>query len=113
MIEHSKHRLERAIGGTLLALTLISLGIRPAAAQSNRITCTGILIDVDLSAGAEWPLAVIYDSSGHYTCTIDRKGSGHDPLRPCSVGEKCRVVGTFRKIGQTYSIRTIVSVDTP
>ena len=83
---------------TLAAIVL--LGIGPAGAQSNRITCSGILIDVDLRAGAEWPLAVIY-----------RSGSGHDPLRPCSVGEKCRIVGTFRKIGQTYSIKTIVSVN--
>ena len=89
----------------------VLLGMGPASAQSNRVTCTGILIDVDLRAGDEWPLAVIYDMTGHYTCTIDRRGSGHDPLRPCSVGEKCRIVGTFRKIGQTYSIRTIVSVD--
>ena len=70
-----------------------------------------ILIDVDLRAGAEWPLAVIYDVSGHYTCTVDRSASGHDPSRPCPVGEKCRIVGTFRKIGQTYSIKTIVSVN--
>jgi hypothetical protein len=32
-------------------------------------------------------------------------------LRPCNAGEKCRIVGTFRKIGQTYSIRLINSVD--
>ena len=28
-------------------------------------------------------------------------------LRGCNVGEKCRVVGTFQKIGQTYSIKII------
>jgi hypothetical protein len=80
-------------------------------AQPNRITCTGTVIDVDTRAKAEWPLAVTYDENGHYTCTVDRAGSGHDPLRPCSVGEKCRVVGSFQKIGHTYSIRMIVSVD--
>ena len=83
----------------------------PANAQSNRITCAGILIDVDMRTNAEWPLAVIYDADGHYTCTIDRTGSGHEPLKPCSAGEKCRVVGTFRKVGHTYSIRIIDSVD--
>jgi hypothetical protein len=87
------------------------LGIGPAGAQLNRITCTGIHIDVDVRTRAEWPLTVIWDTDGHYACTVDREGSGHDPLRPCSVGEKCRIVGTFRKVGQTYSIRTIVSVD--
>jgi hypothetical protein len=95
-----------------LAATIVLIAISPATmAQEGRITCTGILVDVDTRARAEWPLAVIYDANGHYTCTIDRTGSGHDPLRPCSAGEKCRVVGSFRKIGQTYSIRTIVSVD--
>jgi hypothetical protein len=104
-------KVEREKKAICALVAIALLGIRPAAAQSDRITCTGILIDVDLSARAEWPLAVIYDMSGHYTCTIDRKGSGHDPLRPCSVGEKCRIVSTFRKIGETYSIRTIVSVE--
>jgi hypothetical protein len=52
---------------------------------------------------------VIYDPGGRYTCMIDRTGSGHYPL-PCSAGEKCRVVGTFRKVGQLYSIRRIVLV---
>jgi hypothetical protein len=92
------------------ALALLSVPV-PATAQADRITCTGTLVDVDTRSGAQWPLAVIYDEGGHYTCTIDRTGSGHDPLRPCSIGEKCRVIGSFRKVGQTYSIRTIVSVD--
>jgi hypothetical protein len=82
-----------------------------AAMAADRVTCTGTLVDVDTRPGAKWPLAVIYDVTGQYTCTIDRSWSGHDPLRPCSVGEKCRVVGTFRKVGQTYTIQTILSVD--
>jgi hypothetical protein len=82
----------------------------PASAEPNRIICTGTLVDVDLRARADWPLAVIYDAAGGYACTIERTGSGHDPLRPCSVGEQCRVVGSYRKIGQTYSIRAISSV---
>src|SRR5262245_59116533 len=93
-----------------LALSLAMLLSAPAKAQANRVTCTGTLIDVDVRARADWPLAVIWDTDGKYACTIDREGSGHDPLRGCNVGEKCRVVGTFRKIGQTYSIRTILSV---
>lgn len=92
----------------LLAAAAVALAT-PAAAQPS-ITCTGTLIDVDTQAKADWPLAMIYDQSGR-VCTVDRGGAGHDPLRPCSVGEKCRVVGTFRKIGQTFTITTIVSVE--
>jgi hypothetical protein len=58
-----------------------------------------------------WPLRIIQDAGGHYICTIDRTGSGRDPLKPCSVGGRCRVIGTFRKVGQKYSIQTIISVD--
>ena len=32
--------------------------------------------------------------------------------RPCSAGEKCRVTGIYRKLGdQTYSIQTIIDLD--
>ena len=97
--------------GPLFATIALLIVPATAVAQPNRITCTGTLVDVAIRARDEWPLAVIYDADGGYTCTIDRTGAGHDPLRPCSVGEKCRVIGTFRKVGQTYSIRMIVSVD--
>ena len=71
------------------------------------------LIDVQLSPEAAWALAVIHDAASNRTCTVERAGAGHDPMRPCNVGEKCQVVGTFRMIGATYSIQTIVSVTTP
>ena len=81
----------------------------PAFAQNVRaVTCTGILIDVWLKPRAEWPLAVIYDATDHFTCTIDRQNHGHD-MKPCAAGEKCRVVGMARVFGyeeqgfQTYS----------
>jgi hypothetical protein len=95
-----------------IALAALSFAMLSSAqAQSGKITCTGTLIDVDLTARAQWPLAVIWDTNGNYACTIDRAWSGHDPLRPCNIGERCRVVGTFRKIGQTYSIKTIDRVE--
>ena len=80
------------------------------------ITCTGLTIDVGLRPNA-WALAVIYDAAGGYTCTIDRAGAGHDPMRPCSAGEKCRLVGIYsRKIdtgySTTYVIDRINSLDT-
>jgi len=99
---------------TLLAAVsvLFLIATNPLLAQKNNITCAGMLIDVDLKPRGDFPLAVIYDAAGGYTCLIDRSGAGHDPLRPCSARQKCRVSGTFsRKIGQTYTIRTLISVD--
>jgi hypothetical protein len=89
---------------------LLALLSVPATAQSDRITCTGILTEAETRTSA-WPLGIIHDAGGHYMCTIDRTASGHDPLKPCSVGNKCRLIGTFRKVGQTYSIQAIISVD--
>jgi hypothetical protein len=91
-----------------IAATLLAIG--PATAEPKAVTCTGTLIDVQISPKALWPLAVIYDASGNYTCTIDRGSAEHDPMRPCNVGEKCRVVGTYRMIGATYSVKTIDAV---
>jgi hypothetical protein len=99
-----------AIAALSIAM-LTSAKAAPAHSEPAHITCTGILIDVDVRTRAQWPLAVIWDADGNYACTVDREGSRHDPLRPCNAGEKCRIVGTFRKIGQTYSIRLINSVD--
>ena len=75
------------------------------------VACVGPLIDVDLDPQADFPLAVIYDSFNKYTCVIDRRSSGHDPLRPCSAPELCRVVGTAKKIGNTYHIIRLITVD--
>jgi len=79
-----------------------------AFGQTN-ITCTGRLIDVQ-TRPAGWPLAVIYDVEAKRTCTIDRAEAEHDPMKPCNAGEQCRVSGTYRRVGNTYSIRTIISV---
>ena len=92
-----------------IALTVTSA--QTMEKKSDRISCTGTLMEVDVRKNADWPLAVIWDTDGKYACTIDRSGSGHDPLRGCNVGEKCRVVGTFQKIGQTYSIKIIDRIE--
>jgi hypothetical protein len=98
----------------LIAVALATLAY-PVHAQVRTITCTGTLIDVWLKKNADWPLAVIYDAAGNYTCTIDRGNAGHDPLRSCSAGEKCRVTGTYRMLGvgeqKTYSIQMIIDVE--
>jgi hypothetical protein len=91
----------------------------PAQVQKaeGRITCTGTLIDVWLTPKGRWPLAVIYDDAGRYTCSINRDGSGHDPLKPCAAGERCRITGSYREFGNkklnsvTYSIQMIDSID--
>ena len=81
----------------------------PATAQSSRIICIGVLTEAETPTSA-WPLGIIHDADGHYICTIDRNTAGHDPLSPCSAGHKCRVIGTFHKVGQTYSIEKIISI---
>jgi hypothetical protein len=87
-----------------------------ATAQDKTVTCTGTLVDVWIKKNADWPLAVIYDADGKRTCSIDRSGSGHDPMQPCSAGEKCRITGTYRLLGigdeKTYSIQTITDINT-
>jgi hypothetical protein len=58
------------ISATMLVATY------PALAQRNTVTCTGTLIDVWLKPRAEWPLAVIYDAAGGYTCSHRPIGRG-------------------------------------
>lgn len=98
----------------VLVGTVLMIAAPPALAEQNTITCTGTLIDVWLKPNADWPLAVIYDAAGGYTCSLDRTGAGHDPMRPCTAGKRCRVVGTYRKFGAgqqpTYAIRSLTDL---
>lgn len=101
-----------------LLLAFVVLFVRDVRAE-NTVTCTGVLIDFDIDPKADFPMAIIYNSRGDFACLIDRGRAGHDPLRPCGSGEKCRIVATFsRKLAQTfagtprtYLIRTLISVD--
>ena len=99
-------RLVSALIVPALLIASLSWG---AKAESDAVTCTGILTETETRTSA-WPLRVIQDTSGHYFCTIDRTASGHDLLKACSLGDKCRVIGTFQKVGHTYSILRVVSV---
>ena len=94
-----------------LASPTLLIGSLNSAAKAgpDQVTCTGILTEAETRTSA-WPLGVILDTNGHYFCTVDRSVSGHDLLKACSLGEKCRVIGTFQKIGHTYSILRIISV---
>jgi hypothetical protein len=107
----------RCLTFAIAAVLLISASY-PGYAQvsGNRVTCTGTLVDVWLKPRDPWPLAVIYDEIGKYTCAIDRDNAGHDPLKPCPAGDRCRVTGTYRKHegyngnDPTYSIQLIDSI---
>jgi hypothetical protein len=94
----------------MLVMAIAIVLAATAHGETATITCSGTLVDVELKPRA-WPLAVIDDEAGGYACTIDRAGAGHDPMRPCSAGTKCRIVGTYRKIGQTYPIQTVISIE--
>jgi hypothetical protein len=70
------------------------------------ITCTGKLSETAI-------LAVVVDPAG-YTCTVDLRGARHDPMRPCSVGDVCRLTGRGHRAGtagKTYAIDEIIAVD--
>ena len=108
-----------ALSGAAMTTVLLLYESCPAYTQEtgNHVTCTGTLVDVWLKPKDEWPLAVIYDDVGNYTCSIDRKNAGHEPLKPCAAGERCRVTGTYRKHGgyagnnPTYFIQLIDSIE--
>jgi hypothetical protein len=89
----------------ILLISSLSFG---AKAESDQVTCTGMLTEAETRTSA-WPVGVIQDTSGHYFCMIDRSASGHDLLKACSLGGKCSVIGTFHKVGPTYSILRIIS----
>jgi len=103
----------------LVASLCIAYG-QPALAQKTRttVTCEGILIEVDMKAGADFPMAVIYDNrddANPRTCVLDLGHAGHWPLRgACWVGETCVLTGPYvKKIGNTYYMRTWDKAEAP
>ena len=88
--------------GLWAALWLMLITGRALAQQSGTVTCSGVLVDFQTNPRAALPTAVIYDAQGGYACLINRGRAGHDPLRPCSAEQGCKLVGTYKsKIGQT------------
>ena len=105
--------MQRAI--TVCVLAAVTITATPIRAQppNRTITCTGLLIDVAMRPKV-WSLAVIYDAAGGYTCTVDRSASRHDPMKPCSMGDMCHLVGTYsRKVDTNYFIDRISTIDKP
>src|SRR5262245_28223903 len=93
---------------TIVASILVVLACQPAIAQKRGVvTCDGILFEVDMIPGADFPMAVIYDATdtvGTHICVLDVGRAGHWPLRGvCWTGERCVLTGPyFKKIGNTY-----------
>jgi hypothetical protein len=90
-------------------LTLSAL-VFPSISLAADFTCTGVMVPLELSVKADWPLTVIYDAKEGRTCLIDWGRAGRDPLRGsgCEPGAECRVIGSYRKkIGQTYFIMDV------
>ena len=84
----------------------------------TKITCTGILIEVDMTPRADFPMAVVYDNSDELkwrTWVLDLGHAGHWPLRgACWVGEKCVLSGPYyKKIGNTYYMREWDKAEAP
>jgi hypothetical protein len=96
-----------------LAALFTALAVTSANAQLNKsrvVTCTGILIEVDMNPSADFPMAVVYDNTdalNTHTCVLDLGRAGHWPLKDaCWTGEKCVLSGPyFKKVGNTYYMR--------
>ena len=90
-----------------------------ALAQKGRVvTCTGILIEVDMIPRADFPMAVVYDNTdmlASHTCVLDLGHAGHWPLKgACWTGEKCVLSGPyFKKISSTYYMRQWDKAEAP
>ena len=84
-----------------LLFTAVCLGMTQPAFGAQKITCTGILIEVDMTPRADFPMAVVYDNSDELkwrTCVLDLGHAGHWPLRgACWVGERCVLSGPYYK----------------
>ena len=94
----------------LLASALAIVMALVARAGERTVTCSGILIEVDMNPSADFPMAVVYDgtdSLNAHTCILDLGRAGHWPLKgACWTGEKCTLSGPyFKRIGNTYYMR--------
>ena len=55
-------------------------------------------------------MAYIVDQSAGYTCIVNLRSFDHDPMRPCSVGDICRVTGRGHS-GSTDKIYVIDEIN--
>lgn len=102
----------------LVAVAALCITSYPALAQKKAVTCTGILIEVDMNSRADFPMAVVYDNTealNTHTCVLDVGHAGHWPLKgACWTGETCVLTGPyFKKIGNTYYVREWDKAEAP
>lgn len=89
------------------------------AQEGGVVTCSGILIEVDMIPGADFPMAVISDNAddglARHTCVLDLGHAERWPLKgACWIGEKCVLRGPyFKRIANTYYMRTWDKAEAP
>lgn len=105
---------------SLLVVGLSLITNQAVLAQTKHVTCDGILLEVDMIPGADFPMAVVYDNTDTrtlqtHTCVLDLGRAGHWPLRgACWPGERCILSGPyFTKIGNTYYMRAWDKAEAP
>ena len=89
----------------VVAAGTMCLAGEPASARDGWVTCTGVLVEVDM---ADTPTAVIYDygagSSETHSCVVEL---GHSSLKGiCRSGQACTITGRyFEQTNNIYHIR--------
>jgi hypothetical protein len=76
---------------TMIALLLLTTA---AMAKDERMECSGTVVDAPNHARNQDPDHWIYFDSGS-KCVIGWDGAGHDPIKPCAVGEECKITGIW------------------
>ena len=101
--------MQRTIALCVMAAVVMATTLVRAQTPDRTITCTGTLIDVAMRSKV-WSLAVIYDAAGGYTCTVDRSGSRHDPMRPCLDGATLAALSASTAARSTPTTSSTASV---
>ena len=95
----------------MLALLGLLFATPTYAESPKHVTCDGILIEVDMVPGADFPMTVVSDNESH-TRGLDLGHAGHWPLRGvCWPGERSGPY--YKKIGNTYYMRAWDKADAP
>ena len=79
-------------------LMFVVMLVWPVASVAADVTCTGVLV-----VGENEELIVDADR----TCSVSTRGSGHDPLKPCTLGQQCRSPArtAARSTSSTHALR--------
>ena len=95
----------------MLALLGLLFATPTYAESPKHVTCDGILIEVDMVPGTDFPMTVVSDNKSH-TRVLVLGHAGLWPLRGvCWLGE--RSGPCYKKIGNTYYMRAWDKADAP